>query len=131
MVPRLTHCVVVADGLVVVLHAAIYLGASVVVFPKFDFVPLLDSIISLNISSLYLVPPMIVLLTKHPAVGENGREEKLKGVMKDIMVGAAPLTEELVTVFRKRFPHTDIGQGCTCPCFRPFPSQPLTKVQTA
>lgn len=101
-----------ADGLVIVLHTSLYLNATAVVFPKFDFVPLLDSITSLKISTLYLVPPMIVLLTKHPAVTEKGREEKLNEVVREVMVGAAPLSDELVSAFRKRFPTTSIAQGC-------------------
>lgn len=40
-----------------VLHASVYLGAACVIVPKFDFVHVLDLIVSQKISILYFVPP--------------------------------------------------------------------------
>ncbi|KAF8922125.1 amp dependent CoA ligase [Mucidula mucida] len=93
-------------GLIVTLHYMLFCGLSVVVVPKFNFKSFLESIVRHRITHLFLVPPQIVLLCKHPAA----RDYDLKHV-KLVMSGAAPLSGELVQQVTEQFPHAMIGQG--------------------
>ncbi|KAF9040424.1 acetyl-CoA synthetase-like protein [Hymenopellis radicata] len=93
-------------GLIVTLHYMLFCGLSVVVVPKFNFTSFLESIARHRITHLFLVPPQIVLLCKHPAA----RDFDLKHV-KFVMSGAAPLSGELVQQVTEQFPHAMIGQG--------------------
>ncbi|VDB87514.1 unnamed protein product [Peniophora sp. CBMAI 1063] len=93
-------------GLLIVLHFSLFCGMSVVVVPKFDFVKFMDSIVKYKITHLYLVPPQVVLLCKHPAA--SGRDFSHVRVM---MAGAAPVPAELTGQIRKVLPNAAIGQG--------------------
>ncbi|PPR03048.1 hypothetical protein CVT24_012436 [Panaeolus cyanescens] len=88
------------------LHFSVFYGASIVVVPKFSFEDFLNTIIRYKITHLYLVPPQIVLLCKHPAV--NGR--KFDHV-KVCLSGAAPLSGDLMSQLAKIIPNAAIGQG--------------------
>ncbi|KZP31130.1 acetyl-CoA synthetase-like protein [Athelia psychrophila] len=93
-------------GLVVNLHQMLFSGMSVVLMPKFAFEPFLASIVSHRITHLMLVPPMIVLLCKHPA----STKYDLSSV-RAVWSGAAPLTSEIVQRLAARLPGAMIGQG--------------------
>ncbi|OBZ76144.1 4-coumarate--CoA ligase-like 7 [Grifola frondosa] len=93
-------------GLVVVLHFHLFCGFSLVVVPKFNFTDILKSIQRYRITHLAVVPPMVVLLCKHPAV----KEYDLSSV-KLVMCGAAPLSAELTNQLSQVLPLTAIGQG--------------------
>ncbi|KAH9927929.1 amp dependent CoA ligase [Epithele typhae] len=111
-------------GLVVVLHFNLFIGTTVVVVQKFQFEQMLASIQRYHITHLYLVPPMIVLLCKHPAV----KNYDLSSVMQ-LMCGAAPLSAELTAHLTQVLPHCWIGQGygmtetCTTVSFPPIDRQ--------
>ncbi|KAF9005401.1 phenylacetyl-CoA ligase [Cyathus striatus] len=94
-------------GLVVNLHFVLFNGMSLVVVPKFNFVGMLKSIVRYRISHLFLVPPHIVLLCKHPAV----KDYDLRPHIRMIMCGAAPLSHELNQQLFEMFPEAHIGQG--------------------
>ncbi|GAA5996314.1 acyl--CoA ligase [Rhodotorula paludigena] len=93
-------------GLIVILHGSLFQNVPIVVLPRFDFRAFLQSIQDFRISTLFLVPPQIILLVKQDIV----KEFDLSSV-KMAMAGAAPLTNDTVTAFRKRFPSISIGQG--------------------
>ncbi|KAF7303209.1 Phenylacetyl-CoA ligase [Mycena kentingensis (nom. inval.)] len=104
-------------GLVLVLHTMLFSGLSLVVVPKFSFIPFLESIVRHRVTHLFLVPPQIVLLCKSPeTVKYDLRHVKL------CISGAAPLSGELIAEFRKIVPNAAIGQGygmtetCTTVC---------------
>jgi len=78
----------------------------VVVTPKFNFEEFLKSIVRYRITRLILVPPMIVLLCKHPAV----RNYDLSHV-KTCVSAAAPLSLQLVHQLARILPNASIGQG--------------------
>ncbi|KAJ7729656.1 phenylacetyl-CoA ligase [Mycena maculata] len=93
-------------GLVVNLHFLLYCAMTVVVVPKFNFEGMLKSIVRHKITHLMLVPPQAVLLCKHPAV----KKYDISGI-RYIMVGAAPLSDEVNQKLFALFPDAHIGQG--------------------
>ncbi|THV07585.1 phenylacetyl-CoA ligase [Dendrothele bispora CBS 962.96] len=93
-------------GLVVTMHFMFFCGASIVVIPKFSFVEFLKSIARHRITHLFVVPPQVVLMCKHPAVKDYDLTH-----VRYVMSGAAPLSGELVQQLRKLCPNASIGQG--------------------
>ncbi|RDX52610.1 amp dependent CoA ligase [Lentinus brumalis] len=108
-------------GLVVVLHFSLFIGSTLVVVQKFNFEQMLDSIQRYRITHLYIVPPMVVLLCKHPAV----KKYDLSSV-RHLMSGAAPLSSELMTQLMQVLPECWVGQAygmtetCTAVTFPPI-----------
>ncbi|KJA20114.1 hypothetical protein HYPSUDRAFT_43470 [Hypholoma sublateritium FD-334 SS-4] len=94
-------------GLVINLHFILFCAMSLVVIPKYNFEEMLKSIVRHRISHLYLVPPHVVLLCKHPAV----RNYDLRAHIRVIMCGAAPLSHELNEQLFAMFPGAHIGQA--------------------
>jgi len=94
-------------GLVINLHFVLFSGLSLVVVSKFNFVGMLKSIVRYRISHLYLVPPHIVLLCKHPAI----EKYELHRYIRMIMCGAAPLSFELNQKLFDLLPDAHIGQA--------------------
>ncbi|KAF8187779.1 phenylacetyl-CoA ligase [Pholiota molesta] len=94
-------------GLVLNLHFILFAAMSIVVVPKFNFVEMLNSIVRHRISHLYLVPPQVVLICKHPAV----KHYDLRKYIRLIMSGAAPLSHELNQKLFEMFPTAHIGQS--------------------
>lgn len=105
-------------GLVVICHANVYRGDGVIVLPKFEFASTLQAIQDHKISSLFLVPPIIILMTKNP---QMLAKYDLSSVWS-VFTGAAPLGEETATDLQKIFPSWKIRQGygltetCTVVC---------------
>ncbi|EGG02037.1 uncharacterized protein MELLADRAFT_44923 [Melampsora larici-populina 98AG31] len=96
-------------GLVVVLHSSLYRGMANVIAPQFSFKPFLENIIRYRVSRLCLVPPMVVLMVKHPAGTRLAKE--IQKSLKSILCGAAPLTQELFDQLLQMYPNVRIGQG--------------------
>ncbi|EKM79072.1 hypothetical protein AGABI1DRAFT_40522 [Agaricus bisporus var. burnettii JB137-S8] len=94
-------------GLVINLHCLLFSGMSLVVVPKFNFVQMLESIVRYKISHLLIVPPMVVLLCKHPAV----KNYDIRKSVRMIMSGAAPLSHELNQQLFHMLPDAHIGQA--------------------
>ncbi|KAJ7651701.1 phenylacetyl-CoA ligase [Mycena polygramma] len=78
------------------LHYMLFAGLSLVVIPKFNFTEFLESIVKYKITHLFLVPPQIVLLCKHPAVKNYDLSH-----VKLCISGAAPMF----------CPNAVVGQG--------------------
>lgn len=94
-------------GLIVISHLGPYRGDGVIVLPKYDFKALLQAIQDYKISLLYLVPPMIIHLTKAP---ETLKQYDLSSVTA-CFTGAAPLGGETAEQLLKMFPNWKIKQG--------------------
>ncbi|KAI1786898.1 amp dependent CoA ligase [Ganoderma leucocontextum] len=107
-------------GLVVVMHFHLFVGTTMVVVQKFNFEQMLNTIQRYRITHLCLVPPMIVLLCKHPAV----KKYDLSSI-RMLMSGAAPLSSELTSQLDSVLPDCWIGQAygmtetCTAVTFPP------------
>jgi len=93
-------------GLVINLHFTLFAGSSLVVVPKFEFIPFLKSIKRHRVAVTLVVPPMVVLLCKHPAT----KNYDLSSI-RLLICGAAPLSAELTDILVKVLPQAFIGQG--------------------
>lgn len=93
--------------LVVICHASVYRGDRVVVLPKFEFKPFLETIQRFKINCLYLVPPIIILLTKQKQLCDQFDLSSVDAVF----TGAAPLGEETADELSKLYPKWVIRQG--------------------
>lgn len=84
--------------LVVILHTEIVMGNTVVLMPSFDLEKFLNATVKYKISKMFLVPPLVVRLTKDPAVAKRGRP---LASVTEAWCGAAPLAPQLMVAFRK------------------------------
>lgn len=84
-------------GLTCLIHQSLYLGIQLVVMPKFDLEDFCKFTQELKITFVYLVPPIVVLLGKHPVVSKYDLSS-----IRMMNSGAAPLTRELVDAVYSR-----------------------------
>ena len=77
-------------GMVLILNLAIYRGVTLVTMPRFDLEQFLEIVQTYKISCLNLVPPLLLALSKHPAVDNYDVSS-----IRLISSGAAPLGQEL------------------------------------
>ncbi|TKA24319.1 hypothetical protein B0A50_06789, partial [Salinomyces thailandicus] len=94
-------------SLVVACHSGPYRGDGVIVLPKYDFNILLETIQTYKIQMLYLVPPMIIHLTKQK---ETLKRYDLSSVTA-CFTGAAPLGKETADELLSIFPKWSLKQG--------------------
>lgn len=84
--------------------AALYRGTPVYIMPKFDFVQMLEYTQNFRITDLILVPPVVVMLAKHPIV----KKYDLSSV-ESVGSGAAPLGRETCSEVEKLWPEGKIN----------------------
>ena len=94
-------------GLVVACHSGPFSGDGVVVLPKYDFKRLLQTVQDQRVSMLYLVPPMIIHMTKAP---DTLKQYDLSAV-DTCFTGAAPLGKETADDLARMYPTWAIRQG--------------------
>ncbi|MEM6295188.1 MAG: AMP-binding protein [Myxococcota bacterium] len=92
-------------GMQVLMNLALGSGSTVVTVPRFDLVQMLELVQTHRITRLYLVPPIVLALAKHPVVDEYDLSS-----VTQIYSGAAPLSGELASAAAERVGCT-IGQG--------------------
>ncbi len=73
-------------GLTVLLNISLYLGHTIVTMPRFDLEQFLKIVQDYGVTRAFLVPPIVLALTKHPVV-DNFNLSKLRSITS----GAAPL----------------------------------------
>jgi acyl-CoA synthetase (AMP-forming)/AMP-acid ligase II len=73
-------------GMIVIMNHGLYRGATLVTMPRFELEAYLQAIQDHGITRLYVAPPVVVALAKHPAV-----EHYDLSTVKVIFSGAAPL----------------------------------------
>ncbi|KAI2050096.1 hypothetical protein LOZ43_004989 [Ophidiomyces ophidiicola] len=78
-------------GLTCLVHNAVFSGLHVVVMAKFDIERWCSHVQNYRITFSYIVPPVVLLLTKHPIVDKYDLS-----TLRMMNSGAAPLTHELV-----------------------------------
>ncbi|KXS09105.1 putative amp-binding enzyme [Gonapodya prolifera JEL478] len=95
-------------GLILLIHMATFRGNTTVVLPKFEPQHFLSAIQKYKITSLFLVPPIVLFLSQHPAVDQFDTSS-----VKTILSGAAPLPWESVIQLKKRkgFKNVVVQQG--------------------
>ncbi|KAH7136888.1 hypothetical protein B0J13DRAFT_625510 [Dactylonectria estremocensis] len=92
-------------GLVCLMHLAMYSGVELVVMPKFELDKFCSYIQDLKITIAPVVPPVALLLGKHPIVANYDLSS-----LRMLSSGAAPLTKELVETVWQRI-KVPIKQG--------------------
>ncbi|CCK29329.1 4-coumarate--CoA ligase 1 [Streptomyces davaonensis JCM 4913] len=93
-------------GLTALMNAPLRKGATVVVLPRFDLETFLAAIQNHRITALYVAPPIVLALAKHPAV-ENYDLSSLKY----LICSAAPLDAQLAAACSQRLNLPPIGQA--------------------
>ena len=93
-------------GLTALMNAPLRQGSTVVVLPRFDLDTFLGAIEKHRITSLYVAPPIVLALAKHPAV-----EGYDLSSLKYIVSAAAPLDAELAAACSRRLGLPPVGQA--------------------
>ncbi|KAK7533120.1 uncharacterized protein J3D65DRAFT_634431 [Phyllosticta citribraziliensis] len=94
-------------GLGHILHLPILTNAEVLFLPAFSLPGMLATIAAHRISELILVPPIIILLARNPAL--LARYDL--SCVKTFSSGAAPLSPEVLALLQQRFPGCGFKQG--------------------
>jgi len=94
-------------GLIVICHCSTYRGDRVIVLPKFELQQYLTSIQKYKISTLYIVPPIIIAMVKNR---ELCSKFDLSSV-RMIFTGAAPLGQETAEELSAQYPPWKVRQG--------------------
>ncbi len=92
-------------GMQILMNYMLSKGITVVCVPRFDLVQMLELIQEHTISRLYLVPPIVLALAKHPVVDKYDLSS-----VKEIFSGAAPLGGELAEAAAARL-GCSVAQG--------------------
>ncbi|MFF9454590.1 4-coumarate--CoA ligase family protein [Streptomyces flaveolus] len=84
-------------GLTALMNAPLRLGATVVVLPRFDLEQFLAAIQNHRITGLYVAPPIVLALAKHPRVADYDLSS-----LKYVVSAAAPLDAGLAAACSRR-----------------------------
>ncbi|MHC0429998.1 4-coumarate--CoA ligase family protein [Streptomyces sp. O3] len=93
-------------GLTALMNAPLRDGARVVVLPRFDLETFLAAIEQHRITGLYVAPPVVLALAKHPAV-----ERYDLSSLRYLISAAAPLDGALATACARRIGVPFVGQA--------------------
>ncbi|GLW50883.1 AMP-dependent synthetase [Streptomyces sp. NBRC 14336] len=93
-------------GLTALMNAPLHKGATVVVLPRFELDTFLAAIEKHRITALYVAPPIVLALAKHPAVDNYDLSS-----LKYLMSAAAPLDATLAAACSQRLNLPPIGQA--------------------
>ncbi len=93
-------------GLTALMNGPLRRGATVVVLPRFDLGTFLAAIEKHRITGLYVAPPIVLALAKHPAVAQYDLSS-----LEYILSAAAPLDAALAAACAERLGLPPIGQG--------------------
>lgn len=109
-------------ALVVIVHAAVFQGDNVVVLPKFEFSACMQAIQDFKISSLMLVPPIIIQMVNNAAA----LKKYDFSAVDHIFTGAAPLGPETAQALNRLYPWAvKQGYGLTETCTVVSSTSPL------
>jgi len=111
-------------GLVVILNMGLYMGATIVMMPRFELEQFLKSVTQYRVTLAHLVPPIVLALSKNPIVDDYDLSS-----LKAIFSGAAPLDENLTRACNQRL-NLNIRQGYgmteTSPVTHSSPADPAS-----
>ncbi|MBC9727160.1 4-coumarate--CoA ligase family protein [Streptomyces sp. TRM68367] len=93
-------------GLTTLMNMPLRHGATVVVLPRFDLETLLAAIQSHRITGLYVAPPIVLALAKHPLVDQYDLS-----CLKYVISAAAPLDASLAAACSRRLGLPPVGQA--------------------
>lgn len=84
-------------GLTALMNGPLRYGATVVVLPRFELAQFLETVQTHRITGLYVAPPIVLALAKHPLVGDYDLSS-----LEYIVSAAAPLDAELAAACSTR-----------------------------
>ncbi|MFC9927208.1 4-coumarate--CoA ligase family protein [Streptomyces sp. NPDC127190] len=93
-------------GLTALMNGPLRRGATVVVLPRFDLETFLAAIEKHRITALYVAPPIVLALARHPAVGRYDLSS-----VQYVMSAAAPLDAHLARACAERLGVPPLGQA--------------------
>lgn len=93
-------------GLTALMNAPLRQGATVVVLPRFDLETFLAAIQNHRITGLYVAPPIVLALAKHPAVTRYDLSS-----LRHVVSAAAPLDAALAAACAERLNLPPVGQA--------------------
>ncbi|MEW2510908.1 4-coumarate--CoA ligase family protein [Streptomyces sp. NPDC046870] len=93
-------------GLTALMNAPLRKGATVVVLPRFELETFLAAIERHRITGLYVAPPIVLALAKHPAVSRYDLSS-----LRYVISAAAPLDARLAVACAERLGLPPIGQA--------------------
>ncbi|WP_432093742.1 4-coumarate--CoA ligase family protein [Streptomyces sp. bgisy100] len=93
-------------GLAALMNAPLRNGSTVVVLPRFDLEQFLATIEKHRVTALYVAPPIVLALAKHPAVASHDLSS-----LQFIVSAAAPLDEDLAEACSRRLGVPPVMQG--------------------
>ncbi|MFG3267732.1 4-coumarate--CoA ligase family protein [Streptomyces bobili] len=93
-------------GLTALMNAPLRRGATVVVLPRFDLQTFLAAIQNHRITGLYVAPPIVLALAKHPAVAQYDLSS-----LRYVISAAAPLDAGLAAACSARLNLPPVGQA--------------------
>ncbi|MET7601688.1 4-coumarate--CoA ligase family protein [Streptomyces avermitilis] len=93
-------------GLTALMNAPLRLGATVVVLPRFDLDTFLAAIEEHRITGLYVAPPIVLALAKHPVVAQYDLSS-----LKYVISAAAPLDADTAAACSRRLGVPPVGQA--------------------
>ncbi|MFE9567547.1 4-coumarate--CoA ligase family protein [Streptomyces sp. NPDC006692] len=93
-------------GLTALLNAPLRSGATVVVLPRFDLGQFLGAIEKHRITGLYVAPPIVLALAKHPAVAQYDLSS-----LEYVVSAAAPLDSRLAAACSARLKLPPVRQA--------------------
>ena len=93
-------------GLTALMNMPLKRGAAVVVLPRFDLDTFLQAIEKYRITGLFVAPPIVLALAKHPAV-----ERYDLSSLEYVLSSAAPLDAALATACSARLGLPPVGQA--------------------
>ncbi|KAF2807768.1 4-coumarate-CoA ligase 2 [Mytilinidion resinicola] len=109
-------------GLVHQLHLPVLLNAEVIMLPQFTMPEMLKIIVDYQLTELLLVPPIIIRLVRDKEVNDYDLSHVTR-----FSSGAAPLSEEIIQLLKKKFPGTGFKQGYgmteSCSCITAHPPE--------
>ncbi|MEU5178580.1 4-coumarate--CoA ligase family protein [Streptomyces longwoodensis] len=93
-------------GLTALMNAPLRKGATVVVLPRFELEAFLGAIQTHRITGLYVAPPIVLALAKHPAVAQYDLSS-----LRYVISAAAPLDADLAAACARRLGLPPVGQA--------------------
>ena len=107
-------------GLVHALHLPALINAQVIMLPAFTMESMLDTVVEYQLKELLLVPPILIRMVRDPIVDKYDLSH-----LRRFSSGAAPLSEEIIQLLKKKFPQTGFKQGYgmteSCSCITAHP----------
>lgn len=109
-------------GIVHAMHLPIVINAEVVMLPVFTMDSMLSAIVEYQIKEVLLVPPLLIRLVRDPVVDNYDLS-----CIERFSSGAAPVSDEILGLLRRKFPGTGFKQGYgmteSCSCITAHPPE--------